>query len=123
MYIKLDGSFHGSAVRREMGLIREAPGKPVEVPLEHLRMSRWRWGGMEGEDGRRKGESQDRQVRRVNEERVENERGKEEEKNDQKGEKGGGTRYKKKREKEKEWETSWDLDKGKRGRGTKIEAS
>lgn len=60
MYIKLDGSFHSRAVRREMGLIREALGKLVKVPLEYLRMSMWRWVGRRkrkegGEDRARRG--------------------------------------------------------------------
>lgn len=53
-------------------------------------------------------------MRRINEERMDNERGKEEEKNDQKGENRGGNRHREKREKEKEWKTRWDLGKGKR---------
>lgn len=69
------------------------------------------------EGGRRRGESQKRQGRRINEERVGNERGKKEEKNDQKGEKGGGNMHKEKREKEKGWKTRWDSGKGKMDRG------
>lgn len=78
MYIKLDGSFHGRAVRREMGLIREVPGKLVEVPLKPPVGVKVEVGWAEGEQGGhegRRGERQERQVRKVKEESVENERG------------------------------------------------